>query len=87
MTTSLQCAAAIKRTILALAALVALAAPALAQQVQPQEYVLTVTPKDVATIARAVDALPFDDEVAALIMKLQRQLDAQDNAPKGGAVK
>ena len=61
--------------------LVALAMPASAQQTQkPQEYVLTVTPKDVATIARAIDGLPFNDETTALIVKLQGQLDTQDAA-------
>jgi hypothetical protein len=57
------------------------ALPASAQQTQqPQEYVLTVTPKDVTVIARAIDGLPFNDETAALIVRLQRQLDTQDAA-------
>jgi hypothetical protein len=61
--------------------LIALAMPAGAQQTQkPQNYVLTVTPADVAVIARAIDGLPFNDETAALIVNIQRQLDAQDAA-------
>jgi hypothetical protein len=50
--------------------------PARAQAPSP-EVILKVTPAEVSVLARGLDAIPFDDVVVVLIIKLQKQLDDQ----------
>lgn len=53
-----------------------LVSPALAQQ-PPSEYIIKLTPADVAVVGKALGSQPFND-VAPLLQKLQGQIEEQN---------
>lgn len=71
------------RVVLAALGLIALAAPALAQQ-GPAEYILKLSPQAVVLVAKGLQELPYKD-VATTLQMIQQQVDQQMKPPAAPA--